>query len=240
VSFQAGGGPASDPGAYTIVGAFDQISGTPPDEAPCGPAVGGCSLCAPADGGVKPGNLMINFVSAGTLTVKDGSNTLATLPFNADAGGTYEIDSDSTATLTWAVGDDLAVSATGGTIPAFSGSITAPSDFAGVTPTFSLLTPVPISESGGFTVTWTPSSDNGSITLVVGVAAEMNRVSIGCTVDESVGQIVVASSLLTQLAGFGDTTGTLTLSKTVKTKVSSEVSLEASPVGLAGTFSFSN
>jgi hypothetical protein len=242
VTFFAGGGSGAA-STYQVIAAFDQVSGKSTAASPCGPTVNGCSYCDPtADGGAS-GNLEVNFVSAGTITIDDGAMILATLADDGDAEIAYETDSNLNPAIAWKPGDSLSVSASGGVQPAFSGSITAPADLAGVTPALSLESPVTVSVSTPFVVSWAPSADNGSMKLVLGTESLGNRATIGCTVPESTGQISVPASLLAMLAGGALGSGTVGLTKTVSSTVNGtgpDVVLLASPPRAQGQVTFSN
>jgi hypothetical protein len=240
VGFASGGsGPLS--GAYTIVGAFDRGSGTAGAGAQiCETTVGSCTYCANhVDGGTSGGTLMITLLSAGVLTVKDGTSTLATLDYQGDdAGmGDYEIDSNTDATLTWAAGDALSVSATGGEIPAFSASITAPQDVAGLMPALSLTSTTTVSTSAPFVLSWTPSSDTGAqMSLVIGGFSGGGTAS--CTAADSAGSIAVPAAILQK---FGMGGGTMGLTKTVSKPVAvtgASVKIQATAPAVDGSVTF--
>jgi len=216
VSFASGApsnGSSITAGAYTIVAVFDRGSGHLNGSSPCDAPVGNCTFCGGSDGGLTSGNLTIDLLGAGVITVKDGANTLATLPYDADdAGqGDYEIDSNGTPSLSWASGDTLSATATGGAIPAFSASITAPQDIAGLTPSLSLTTSATISTSSTLVVSWTPSSDDGQYVLVLANDTKAGATA-SCAVAESAGSVSVPASILQQL---GTGSGTASLTKTV-------------------------
>jgi hypothetical protein len=242
VSFASGGsGPLS--GAYTIVGAFDRGSGSLGGGAAgiCEAPVGGCTYCnSHVDGGISGGNLMITLLSAGVLTVKDGTTTLGTLDYQADdAGmGDYEIDSNSDPTLTWAAGDTLSASATGGQIPAFSASITAPQDIAGLTPALSLTSTTTVSTGAPFVLSWTPSSDTGAQMVLVLGGFGGGGGTASCTAADSAGSITVPVAVLQKL-GMGG--GTMGLTKTVSKPVAvtgATVSIQASAPPVDGSVTF--
>jgi hypothetical protein len=245
VGFTAGGNnPPNQVGAYTIIGIFAEETITSTGHGgtgPCGAPVDGCTLCGGTDAGASPTMVSFTEESVGVLTIDDGSATLASLAYGADAGGDYEIDSNGTPSLAWNSGDVLHVSATGATFPAFSGMVTAPAAFAGVTPAVSLVSPIDVPTSG-FTISWTPVNDGAQIQLILGIDAAMNSVSLSCTAADTAGQIVVPAALLTQLAGFGDTGGTVGLTRTVTVDLQASggkaVTLQASPLSVDGTFNF--
>ena len=241
VGFSSGGsGPLS--GAYTIVGVFDRGSGTPGTGAQmiCETPVGSCTYCSGhVDGGTSGGTLMITLLSAGVLTVKDGTTTLGTLDYQADdAGmGDYEIDSNSDPTLTWAAGDTLSASATGGEIPAFSASITAPQDIAGLMPALSLTSTTTVSTSAPFVLSWTPSSDTGAqMELVLGGVS--GGATASCTAADSAGSITVPVAILQK---FGMGGGSMGLTKTVSKPVAvtgASIKIQATAPAVDGSVTF--
>jgi hypothetical protein len=237
ISF-ASGGSGVQAGAYTIVAVFDRGSGHLDGTSPCTAAVGNCQFCGGPDAGkTTPGNLQFSLLSAGTMTFQDGTATLATIPFvGDDAGdGDYEIDSNSTPTLTWADGVTLSASATGGEIPAFSASITAPQDIAGLSPAFSLLTPVTIPTSSALVVSWTPSTDDAQFSLVLG---DFSGGTARCTGAESAGSLTVPTAILQQLGTGG---GTVTVEKTVSKPVpvtGATVTIQAEAPQVSGSVTF--
>ena len=215
--FSGGSGPQS--GAYTIVGGFLRGSGHAgggTGSAICETPVGSCRYCnsiSSADAGPSGGGVTITLLNAGVVTAKDGATALGTLAYNADdAGmGDYELDSNADPTLTWAAGDTLIASATGGQFPAFSASITAPQAITGVTPALSLASAAAVSTSAPFVLSWTPSSDTGAqMGLVIGGYSGSGTAS--CTAADSAGSITVPPAILQK---FGTGGGTMGLTKTV-------------------------
>lgn len=239
VSFLAGGtGIGSSP--FLIDATFLKGSGTfKTSSAVCGTAVDGCQLCGVGDAGISSGTFQMTMESAGTITTKDGSKALTTLSYvSAGTGGTYS--SGTSAGLTWSPGDTLSATATGEAFPAFTGSVTAPKDIAGVQPALSLLKSVSAKASDAFVVSWTPSSDNATMQLVVGGMS--SSATIGCTADESAGKITVAASLLAGLPGLAGGSGTVSLTKQMSTSVNvagvSSLFVQASAPKVSGLVSF--
>ena len=116
------GGPTSNqgeasstsPGPESGGGGGEASESTPLDGG--GPKINGCSYCDPtADGGAS-GNLEVNFVSAGTITIDDGAMILATLADDGDAEVAYETDSNLNPGIAWKAGDSLSVVASGGVL----------------------------------------------------------------------------------------------------------------------------
>jgi hypothetical protein len=242
VSFAQGGGPDLD--AFTIIALFDETSGkSGGGTSPCGATVDGCTYCSSsADAGIKPGTLMIQTLGAGVVTFKDGSKTLATLPYSGgDAGGDYEIDSNSHPSLAWAAGDTLEATASGGAIPAFSASITAPDAITGVSPAVSLTAPVMASLSAPFVISWTPPTDDGSTTVVLGSESVTHPGTIGCKAADSAGKVSVPASLISQLLGGAAGSAVIGITRTVTKPVSvtgAMVSIQASPPSVGGSVTF--
>jgi hypothetical protein len=239
VAFYQGGGADSD--AFTLVAAFDEGSGMLGGTSACSATVDGCTYCSSAaDAGTKPGDLKIKLLGAGTLTFKADAKTLATLKYSSKAGD-YETSSVTDSGLTWAAGDTLSVTATGGAIPAFSASIPSPHAITGVKPAFSLSKAVNTSDDDAFVVSWTPSSDDGTMSLVLGYDMESHPGTVGCTAAESTGKITVPASVVKQLTGGAAGSGTVGLTKMVTKPVSvtgASVKIQASPPGVSGSLMF--
>jgi hypothetical protein len=240
VAFYQGGGPDLD--AYSLVAAFDEASGKGGGgTSPCAAAEDGCMYCSSsADAGIKPGSLKIMFLGAGTLTFKDDAKTLATVMYSSTVGA-YDVSSVTQPSLAWASGDTLSVAASGGAIPAFSASIAAPSAITGVTPALSLEKTFNTSDSGPFVIHWTPSADDGTMSLVLGYDVEAHPGTVGCTAAESAGTITVPASVMKELTGGAAGSGTVSLNKSVTKPVSvtgASVKIQASPPGISGSVMF--
>jgi len=179
--------PASS--AFSGIGAFY----TRPDggsPACNGTTVGACCYQTPS-------STVPVAVSAGTITITDGTKTLATLP-----GPAYAVNSVMESTLTWAPGDTLKVVSTGGTFDAFTLKATAPANLAGVTPSFSASLTVPL--DADYVVSWTPGGQSCSHVLV-GLAQAAGLGEIGCVADDTAGTLTISKTLLGK---FTATTGT--------------------------------
>jgi hypothetical protein len=243
VAFQAGsgGGDAGDAGvslAFDVTAVFERDSNAAGAASICGAAIDGCTFCDPdVDGGASTD--VVTAESAGNLTITDGTTSLAELSY-LTTGGFYDSQTSGLDAITWQAGDVLAVSGTGATFPAFSGSVTAPGGFTGVTPVLAAASPVTVSTSG-FTLAWTPQSDSATVALVIAVGA--NGTNVTCTAADSAGQIAVAPSLLGRLAALGSS-GDIQLSKQVSTQVTvtgnATVRIEAQSLPQQGAFTFSN
>ncbi len=209
----ASSGPTTPYTGYLAVltnGPYREISGyfigTPGGGASTGSASPGgmCSYTPPpppSDGGLPvtgTGSTTVA-VSAGAITVKDGTATVATLPF-VDAGpgavNTYLATTSTSPGLTWDAGDTLAVAAAGDVVSAFTANINTGADFAGVTPALSYTTPIVIPRNADFTVTWTPGSGDTVELQLSATNGTADDGSIDCTVPDSDGTITVPSALL--------------------------------------------
>jgi hypothetical protein len=143
----------------------------------------------------SPGGTVGAFQSAGTLTITDGAKTLATL-----TTAPYVASSATTASLTWAPGSTIKVSASGGTVDAFDLSVVAPSLLAGVKPAFGA-TGITVTTSADLVVTWTKSVEACS-KISFGVSqlpATPPLPYIGCVADDSAGTLTVPAALLAKL-----------------------------------------
>lgn len=147
-----------------------------------------CYTPGPPDGGVAvPGP---TYVSAGTITVKDGSSTIATIM--PDTSNTY-----SAANATWMGGDTLSFTATGATIDAFSATVQVPAFPAGLQPIFTTAGTLMIPQSSDFTVTWTDRISGAVDDLFI---AQPGGDAIRCNdVPDTAGSITVPSALLANL-----------------------------------------
>jgi len=186
------------PGQFFVAARFSPTSDG--GDAPCadGQQVGDCCFQGPF------GGEDLTFLpedSAGTLTVEDGTTSLATLTFS-DAG--YPSISSFSSPLSRNAGDSFSVSAPGGTVGAFNGSVTAPGTLSGVSPILSISAPPTVQISSDLAVSWATDSTPGEL---VGVALfHGTKGSIFCSTTDSSGQVIVASSLLAHFAA-GDGLG---------------------------------
>ena len=141
-------------------------------------------------------------VSAGTVTVDDGTTTIATL-----TSPDYLASSSETATFTWAPGDTLKVSATGAAFDAFSVKVKAPALLVVTQPSFTGPLAVPL--NADYVVTWTPSAETCS-QVELGLSQGTGMPSISCVADDSDGKITVPKALLGKLTA---TTGTAAIQR---------------------------
>jgi hypothetical protein len=169
------------------------------------------------------------FESAGTITVADGTSTIATLMYP-----NYAASSTTDATLTWAAGAMLTVTAAGATVGPFTATVPAPVALAGVTPPFSA--PIAVKKSSDLVVTWTPGKracSKVSFDLSQGGVATMPH--IGCVVDDVAGTVTVPASLLGMFAA---STGTAVIERVEGTRTlasNAEIGLAAVNVQRATT-----
>jgi hypothetical protein len=148
--------------------------------------------------------------SAGTITIKDGTSTLANL--NPGTNGAYGITSGaSNPTVKWTAGDTLAVSAAGATVDAFTGNLVTVVDLAGVTPTLSLKTATTVPLAAPFVVSWTPGTATSVRVTLIAAKGTAEDGSISCSVDDSAGTVSFPMALLSKITT-GDT-GVLSLTR---------------------------
>jgi hypothetical protein len=143
-------------------------------------------------------------VSAGGITIKDGTATIATL---TPTGTTYStVTNPTTTALTWMPGDSISVAAAGDTVDAFSGSVTAAALFADVNPTLSYITPTHVPRNADFQPTWTTSSGT-NITLSL---STISHGTITCSAADT-GTIDVPTAALENFSA--NDTGTLSIER---------------------------
>ncbi|HEY1956068.1 MAG TPA: hypothetical protein VGH28_10650 [Polyangiaceae bacterium] len=204
--------------AYTaIAGFFATPDGGAGGGGGCaGTQSGSCCFVPPsqADGGTTGS---ATAVSAGGITAKDGSATIATL---TPTGTSYAPVADPpTSSLTWNAGDMISVTAAGDTVHAFNGSVAAVALFAGVTPALSPLQQTVIPRSSDFTLTWTAGT--GAITVTVSaLKVASSEGVITCSASSDTGTMVVPHDLLQNFSA-GDT-GYVTLGRTISADASSD------------------
>lgn len=171
-----------------------------------------CSYAQPqidlSQGGQEP-----TTVSAGTIAIADGRQTLGSLAF---AGVGYKpLSSAENNALIWKPGDTLEVAAAGGQVGAFTGSIPAPPAFAGVSPDLTVTGQIVVRLDEDFTVTWTPpSSAAGPVTLEL---FDPTGFYVDCVAADSAGTITVPSAALASFIS-GDN-GYLTLSRSASQSI---------------------
>ena len=183
-------------------------------ETPDGGVASGCSgtqsgsCCYVPSGGTTP---TFTAVSAGGITLKDGSTTIGTMTPN---GTTYTpLDSLTTSSLKWNAGDTLNVSAAGDTVHAFNGNVSAVAVLEGLNPAFGA-TAIALSKSADFTETWTAGT--GAITLVV---SQQNHGTISCTSATDSGTMTVPHALL---GNFNTGAASISLTREISADASSD------------------
>jgi hypothetical protein len=210
--------PAGMTTVYTISGAF---IATPDVSIPDASAAATCpmtgtvsgSCCfvpaaAASDAGAVDGGT-VNFDSAGTITVTDGTTAIASL-MPASNGG-YAISSSNNPSVKWTGGDTLTIAAAGGTVDTFTGSLVTVQDFAGVTPALSFTTAATVPLATDFVVTWTPGTGTDVRLFVDALKGTAQEGAITCDAADSAGTVTVPAALLAKLAT-GDT-GVITLTR---------------------------
>jgi hypothetical protein len=126
--------------------------------------------------------------SAGAITIADGTTTLATLTPPA-----YSASSATDSTLTWTGGTTLDITAAGATVDAFTASIVAPAQVAGLSP--ALTSAITVPKSSDFVVSWTPGK-LACLKISFGLTQGTGLPYISCAVDDSAGTLTVPASLL--------------------------------------------
>jgi hypothetical protein len=162
-----------------------------------------------ADAGATDAGTVAVF-SAGTITIKDGTSTLANLM--PGTNGAYGITSGAmNPTVKWTAGDTLSVSAAGATVDAFTGSLVTVVDLAGVTPALSLKTATTVPLASPLVVSWTAGTATTVRVTLIAAKGTAGDGIISCSVDDSAGTVTVPTALLSKLAT-GDT-GVLSLTR---------------------------
>jgi hypothetical protein len=127
-------------------------------------------------------------VGAGTVTVSGG--TAAPVMITFDTTNNYFF---MTSGFSYATNDQLSVSATGATVPAFSGTIAFPASLT-------VTSPVPTSLSKtGFTTTWTPTTSTVSVAINQ-YPSGAPKLNILCLFDGAAGTGTVPASALADVA----------------------------------------
>jgi hypothetical protein len=205
---------------FALAAGFYELpdGGQPPTSGGCaGTMAGKCCRCASypscttssGDGGT----VNLADVSAGTITIKDGASTLATMvPSGAYPWTTYAPASNPpTTSITWSGGDTVVVAGAGDLLHAFSGSIATARRFSALSPPMS---PAPsITRSSDFTMTWTPAGGTISIWLMAyDTSTSTVDAFISCTAPDT-GSMTIPGSLL---GGFAATDiGTMGIGRTI-------------------------
>jgi hypothetical protein len=188
---------------YAISGQFTATPDGGQGNACAGTMSGCCCYTPPSDAGTSSGGATPTLVTAGKITVQDGSDISPTIwPWGA---GTYYMEIDP-----WRPGDTLLFSATGDTVQAFSGTVKAP-DFpiAGINPALSqdINQPTQMFVGKDFTITWTPGSGSGNTMTLYLTAYLPVTIGIGfvdgtitCWTDDSAGTLTIPWALLSHVS----------------------------------------
>jgi hypothetical protein len=145
-------------------------------------------------------------VGAGRITLTDGAQRIGSFDFSGF--GYVPLSSAETASLTWAPGDTLQASASGGNVDAFSGSITAPPAFDGVSPAMTTDAMLSVKLANDFTVSWSPGTSPQPVTLVL---FDVAGFYVACSGPDSAGSLTAPSATMSSFAS--DDTGYITLTR---------------------------
>ena len=229
-------------GVYDIAGSFIATPDASATANTCpgsGITSGSCCYEPPivaSDAGAADAGTIAVF-SAGTITIKDGTATLANL--NPGTNGAYGITSGaSNPTVKWTGGDTLAVSAAGATVEAFTGNLVTVVALAGVTPALSLQTATTVPLADPYVVSWTPGTATTVRVTLIAAKGTAEDGSISCSVDDSAGTVSFPTALLSKLTT-GDT-GIVSLTRTsLNTATGSNVTVQlASTTSSTGLVKF--
>jgi hypothetical protein len=134
---------------------------------------------------------------------------------------------------TWQPGDDLGVSAAGGDVAAFSGTLATPAMVLGLSPPFGTA-PVAIAHDADFRISWTPDGASGALMQLQIDSIESSGALevILCTVQDSAGSIVVDASLLEPLVSAGNTSTSASIHLT--RSITSSVAAANASIALEG------
>jgi hypothetical protein len=176
---------------YELFAAFEK-GPLPPFSSGCNG--GSAGNCCPFG---LPGYLLGPFPTAGNITIERGGAPFATFPAPVSPQSSYSAIVDAM----WDAGDSLDVSATGGEVDPFSGTLETPTLPSGVSPAFGPDSFV-ITRSSNLRVSWTPDARDGeTIQFGISVGSTTNGVAgVACAVPDSDGFVVVDASLLGPLA----------------------------------------
>jgi hypothetical protein len=201
-SISATASESGDAGVYVLTGDFVAI----PDggAAACPQMSGSCCFYPPSDAGAPPAP---TYFPAGDITVDDGKSTLSTM--KPAANETYSDKSATNAMLVWKPGDTLTVSAAGGQVHTFTGTVKAADEITALNPPL----PLTISTGAPFTVDWNPGSVAGATMHLTIVAKDgmTNEGILRCSTKDSDGTLTINKTLL---ANFGmNDTGSVSLTR---------------------------
>jgi hypothetical protein len=179
------------------------------------------SCCYQANG--APAGAVSPPVSAGTISLTDGTTSLGTLPFNTGTigkmmVGLYGSIASGATTPLWQGSDTLGVSAPGATVGAFHGTLRAPPAIAGVTPYIRATPRLTPPRTQDFVISWTPDTVTGESMVFATAFNTGNPAIITCTVDDSAGTLTVPAAILGMLPS-GPQTLQVSLTRLVQTTV---------------------
>ncbi len=184
---------ATDYSSSTFNASFYQYSGPAPVGGCTITMSGGCTLtqCPPAgDGGVP---MTTTLPTAGTVSISGGKRAASISP---KTDGTYPTDSDNMKPL-YAGGETLTISATGGTVPAFSGTVVAPARVRVTSPAVPAAgSSLAISRSSALSFAWSGGTV-GEVTF--GVYPQSATSWVTCSFPANAGAGSIPSSLLSKL-----------------------------------------
>jgi hypothetical protein len=127
---------------------------------------------------------------AGTLVSSNPRTGEAQILTWDSSNSTYDMVSGF---LTWAPGDRLLLSATGGTVETFAAQAVAPQPIAGLPEDPG---PLAVSLSGDLTMTWTPAAATYMVVTLDGAAG-----TVGCRVSDALGTATIPRELVASVAG---------------------------------------
>lgn len=203
VTFDGGIGESSA-GGSTLVPFFDTVmlNGTPPPSGCTATDMGDCHLvqCPPPATGDLGYSTIVTHHSAGTISVSGGPQAISLAP-NSDGSYTTR---QATQPL-WNGGEMLAISGTGGEVPAFSANLIAPSAAMVSAPSVNPNDLV-IDRSKDLSLTW---SGGGQATFFVELNAHSgDRPYVQCNFPGTPGHATMPAALLNMLpVGDGDFSG---------------------------------
>ena len=135
-------------------------------------------------------------VSAGTISLSDGTTALANLTFNAMTPGYGPLDNTGAPALTWLAGDALQAAGDGDTVTPLDGIVLAPALLKEVTPQgLAGSSSVTIPVSSDFVVTWTPGQAN---VISLSLTSGSPPATVICNATDT-GALTVPATLLANL-----------------------------------------
>lgn len=182
--------------------------------------------------------------NAGTLTITGGQIAGAMTLTPTNTNGSYTVPVLQSRIFT--PGATLGVSATGGTVPAFSGkTVQAPADLTVVAPAFDSQNRTSLSRAGALSVAWSGAS-TGSVQVALTTSQQYVRsVSAVCTFSAAGGGAQVPAAVMGKLDRANNTTvyGSMTITPVQETAFQSggwDITFRAQGTGKAGLFTTSD